>query len=60
MKKLDGVYPDDIFENESDIGVRFDSNERILEISDLHDVSEEARMFKLHVIIDNDGIDIAL
>ena len=60
VKKSDGVNPDDIFENECDIRVGCDSDDEMPEVSDLHDASEKARMFKLHAAADNDGDDVAL
>ena len=60
VKKSDGMNPDDIFEDECNIGVGCDSDEEMLDVSDLHDASEEARMFKLFATADNDGDDIAL
>ena len=60
VKKSDGVNPDDIFEDECNIGVGCDSDDEMPEVSDLHDASEEARMFNVHATADNDGDDVAL
>ena len=60
VKKSEGVNPDDIFEDECDNGVGCDSDDDMPEVSDLHDASEEARMFKLHATADNDGDDVVL
>ena len=53
-KKLDGVNPDDIFEDEYDIGVGCNSDNEMPEVSYLYDASEEARIFNLHATTDND------